>query len=121
LTTPLATSFSARVSSIAAELAGGVKNVGLVYIDVTGVSRRAVIKSVAKGMVVGKVKGGGEVFVGGGDGGVLPEEDKKRFEAQQQGSSSSSAGGAYGPSSGGYHPPGYGEAAPPYQEYGQKK
>lgn len=32
-------------------LAGGVKNVGLVYIDVTGVSRRAVIKSVAKGMV----------------------------------------------------------------------
>lgn len=61
--------------SIAADLAGGVKNVGLVYIDVTGVSRRAVIKSVAKGMVVGKVKGGGDVVVGGGDGGVINPTD----------------------------------------------
>jgi len=59
---------------VAAELAGGVKNVGLVYIDVTGVSRRAVIKSVAKGMVVGRVKGGGEIVVGDGDGGDVPEE-----------------------------------------------
>lgn len=58
--------------AITADLAGGVKNVGLVYIDVTGVSRRAVIKSVAKGMVVGHVKGGGQVVVGGGDGGVMP-------------------------------------------------
>lgn len=64
--------------NLTAELAGGVKNVGLVYIDVTGVSRRAVLKSVAKGMVVGKVKGGGEVVVGGGDGGVVPEEDMKK-------------------------------------------
>lgn len=64
--------------SLTAELAGGVKNVGLVYIDVTGVSRRAVLKSVAKGMVVGKVKGGGEVVVGGGDGGVIPEEDLRK-------------------------------------------
>jgi spartin len=58
------------------DLAGGVKNVGLVYIDVTGVSRRAVIKSVAKGMVVGRVKGGGEIVVGGGDGGVIPQDVK---------------------------------------------
>ena len=58
---------------VAAELAGGVKNVGLVYIDVTGVSRRAVIKSVAKGMVVGRVKGGGEIVVGDGDGGDVPD------------------------------------------------
>lgn len=64
--------------NLTAELAGGVKNVGLVYIDVTGVSRRAVLKSVAKGMVVGKVKGGGEVVVGGGDGGVIPDEDMKK-------------------------------------------
>lgn len=69
-----------EAGSIAASLAGGVKNVGLVYIDVTGVSRRAVIKSVAKGMVVGKVKGGGQVVVGGGDGGVVPEADIKRAE-----------------------------------------
>ncbi|KAL7925666.1 senescence-associated domain-containing protein [Trichoderma austrokoningii] len=44
-------------------LGGGFKNVGLVYIDVTGVSRRAILKSVAKGMVVGKVKGGGQIIV----------------------------------------------------------
>ena len=48
-----------QAGSLAADLAGGVRNVGLVYIDVAGVSRRAVIKSVAKGMVVGKVRGGG--------------------------------------------------------------
>lgn len=36
---------------LAGGLAGGVKNVGLVYIDASGVSRRAIIKSVAKGMV----------------------------------------------------------------------
>jgi spartin len=57
---------------VGAELARGVKNVGLVYIYVTGVSRHAVIKSVAKGMVVGRVKGGGDIVVGGGDGGVGP-------------------------------------------------
>ena len=36
---------------VASGLAGGVRNVGLVYVDAAGVSRRAVIKSVAKGMV----------------------------------------------------------------------
>ena len=34
--------------NVAGGLAGGVKNVGLVYIDASGVSRRAIIKSVAK-------------------------------------------------------------------------
>ncbi|KAI9749115.1 MAG: hypothetical protein M4579_006995 [Chaenotheca gracillima] len=57
---------------IAHGLSGGVKNVGLVYVDAMGVSRRAIVKSVAKGMVVGRVKGGGELVVGGGDGGVMP-------------------------------------------------
>lgn len=55
--------FGPDAGAIAQDLAGGVKNVGLVYIDVAGVSRRAVIKSVAKGMVVGKVRGGGEIIV----------------------------------------------------------
>ena len=117
-----------EAGSIAAELAGGVKNVGLVYIDVTGVSRRAVIKSVAKGMVVGKVKGGGEVVVGGGDGGVFSEEDRKRMEAAQAsgaipgGASGSGSGSAYGPSGGEYRPTGYGDAAPPsYQDFSQKR
>ncbi|KAF2677611.1 hypothetical protein K458DRAFT_423868 [Lentithecium fluviatile CBS 122367] len=71
--------YGAEAGSISASLAGGVKNVGLVYIDVTGVSRRAIITSVAKGMVVGKVrdKKGVEqtVMVGGGDGGVINPAD----------------------------------------------
>lgn len=71
--------YGAEAGSITSNLAGGVKNVGLVYIDVTGVSRRAIIKSVAKGMVVGKVKDkrGNEqtVMVGGGDGGGINPSD----------------------------------------------
>jgi spartin len=71
--------YGAEAGSITSNLAGGIKNVGLVYIDVTGVSRRAVIKSVAKGMVVGKVKdkNGVEqtVMVGGGDGGTVSASD----------------------------------------------
>lgn len=71
--------YGAEAGSITTDLAGGVKNVGLVYIDVTGVSRRAIIKSVAKGMVVGKVKDrkGNEqtVMVGGGDGGTVTPSD----------------------------------------------
>lgn len=61
-----------QAGDVSRSLGGGVKNVGLVYIDVTGVSRRAIIKSVAKGMVIGRVaNGGGDVVVGGGDGGVV--------------------------------------------------
>lgn len=67
--------WGAEAGSLTGDLAGGVKNVGLVYIDVTGVTRRGIMKSVAKGMVVGKVKNkkGEEqtVMVGGGDGGSL--------------------------------------------------
>ncbi|KAF2813152.1 uncharacterized protein BDZ99DRAFT_517438 [Mytilinidion resinicola] len=77
-TTVVGHKYGPDAGSIAADLAGGVKNVGLVYIDVTGVSRRAVIKSVAKGMVVGKVKGGGEIVVGGGDGGVFNPDSLKQ-------------------------------------------
>ncbi|KAJ8610904.1 hypothetical protein MRB53_038292 [Persea americana] len=69
--------YGPEAGSLAADVSGGIKNVGLVYIDVTGVSRRAVIKSVAKGMVVGRVKGQ-QVIVGGGDGGVVPEKDLQR-------------------------------------------
>ena len=113
-----------QAGSMAADLAGGVKNVGLVYIDVAGVSRRAVIKSVAKGMVVGKVRGGGEVVVGGGDGGVVPEQDIKNFEGSSGVVNDNLAGGgpAFGPQGGEYRPVGFGNAAPPaYQEFGQKR
>lgn len=73
-----------------------------VYIDAAGVSRKAIIKSVAKGMVVGKVRGGGQIMVGGGDGGVFkpppgtdPDWEKKETEKSEQ-SSASSAPPAYG-------------------------
>lgn len=58
-----------EAGDVSRSIGGGVKNVGLVYIDVTGVSRRAIIKSVAKGMVVGRTVEGQQVIVGGGDGG----------------------------------------------------
>lgn len=67
--------YGAEAGDITRSLGGGVKNVGLVYIDATGVSRRAIIKSVAKGMVVGKVRGGGDLVVGGGDGGDVTGGD----------------------------------------------
>lgn len=50
-TTVVGHRYGPDAGAITAELAGGVKNVGLVYIDVTGVSRRAIIKATAKGMV----------------------------------------------------------------------
>lgn len=61
-----------QAGTVANNLTGGIKNVGLVYIDATGVSRRALLKSVAKGMVVGKMRDGQQVVVGGGDGGQIP-------------------------------------------------
>ncbi|EHK20827.1 uncharacterized protein TRIVIDRAFT_116343, partial [Trichoderma virens Gv29-8] len=60
--------YGPEAGELSRSLGSGFKNVGLVYIDVTGVSRRAILKSVAKGMVVGKVKGGGQIIVGGDNG-----------------------------------------------------
>ncbi|KAF8427670.1 senescence-associated protein-domain-containing protein [Tirmania nivea] len=57
--------YGAEAEEVARGLTGVVKNVGLVYVDASGISRRAVVKSVAKGMVVGRVKGGGEVVFQG--------------------------------------------------------
>lgn len=104
--------YGSEAGSITSDLAGGVKNVGLVYIDVTGVSRRAIIKSVAKGMVVGKVKDkkGNEqtVMVGGGDGGGLqPQDLDPKMGASNTGQTPSIAGSAPGGQVG------FGNAAPP--------
>ncbi|OHE93940.1 hypothetical protein CORC01_10727 [Colletotrichum orchidophilum] len=76
--------WGSEAGQVSRNIGGGFKNVGLVYIDVTGVSRRAILKSVAKGMVVGKVKGGGEIIVGGGDGGAVGylEDQKTRRDDQ---------------------------------------
>ena len=93
------------------------------------------IKSVAKGMVVGKVRGGGQVVVGGGDGGVVPEQDIQRYDEKnnQSGYGGSSGGSVAGgpsftPQAGPYAPVGFGNSAggvgnapPAYQEFGQKR
>lgn len=73
VTTVVGHRWGPEAGEVASHIGGGFKNVGLVYIDVTGVSRRAIIKSVAKGMVVGQVKGGGQVVVGGTEGQVVAE------------------------------------------------
>ncbi|KAK2768354.1 hypothetical protein FQN54_000208 [Arachnomyces sp. PD_36] len=66
--------YGAEAGHVATNLAGGAKNVGLVYIDAAGVSRKAVVKSVAKGMVVGQMRDGKQLIVGSGDGGQLPSD-----------------------------------------------
>lgn len=73
-TTVVGHRYGAEAGNMTAEFAGGAKNVGLVYIDAMGVSRRAVLKSVAKGMVVGRMKDGKQLVVGAGDGGQLPPD-----------------------------------------------
>ncbi|KIW02279.1 uncharacterized protein PV09_06429 [Verruconis gallopava] len=102
-----------EAGQLAAELAGGIKNVGLVYIDVTGVSRRAIIKSVAKGMIVGKVKTKGgqtaDIVVGGGDGGEIPVNDMHKGDAKGVVGNN----GNFGPDSGAPSVVGFGNAAPP--------
>lgn len=98
-TTVVGHRYGDEAKKFAGEVAGGVKNVGLVYVDASGVSRRALIKSTAKGMacllepshgddqltrpqIVGKVPGGGNLVVGAGDGGFVPPEamDPKRSQ-----------------------------------------
>lgn len=86
-TTVVSHKYGTEAGEISKSIGGGVKNVGLVYIDAAGVSRKAIVKSVAKGMVVGKMRGGGDLVVGGGDGGVMPE---KAVAALASGSASGS-------------------------------
>lgn len=94
--------WGAEAGDVSRSLGGGVKNVGLVYIDVTGVSRRAILKSVAKGMVIGRAPNGGQVIVGGGDGASLagaltPEQQQQLLaEANKSASETSSIDGAQG-------------------------
>ncbi|QKX61904.1 uncharacterized protein TRUGW13939_09060 [Talaromyces rugulosus] len=89
--------YGAEAGSVASNLTSGFKNVGLVYIDASGVSRKAVLKSVAKGMVVGRMHNGEQVVVGGGDGGQAPEGSAKA-EYSYYGSNNSSSSNVPGPS-----------------------
>ncbi|KAK0617832.1 senescence-associated protein-domain-containing protein [Bombardia bombarda] len=85
-----------EAGAVSRNIGGGVKNVGLVYIDVTGVSRRAILKSVAKGMVVGRTAEGGQVIVGGGDGGVVTKSDGQALEAAAAAAAAAGGGGGGG-------------------------
>jgi len=93
-----------EAGAVAQNLAGGVKNVGLVYIDAMGVSRRAVIKSVAKGMVVGRMPDGKQLVVGTGDGGVMPADSYTDSMQKKDGYTTDYVSG---PQSG-FSKPGYG-------------
>ncbi|KAK6533300.1 hypothetical protein TWF694_002253 [Orbilia ellipsospora] len=75
--------YGEEAGHVAYGLTSSVKNVGLVYVDAAGVSRRAVVKSVAKGMVLGKVKGGGELVAApdGAHGNIVYPAEKN--ESQQ--------------------------------------
>lgn len=106
----------------AAKLGGGVKNVGLVYIDAAGVSRKALIKSVAKGMVVGRMPNGQELVVGTGDGGVVPAEAYNQG-GKPSGSAHEYYGGGQaqgGPTAPGYGVEGYGAHANQPPTYGSQ-
>ncbi|KAF3918093.1 Spartin [Orbilia brochopaga] len=116
-----------EAGSMAYGLTSSVKNVGLVYVDAAGVSRRAVVKSVAKGMVLGKVKGGGELVAASGDGthGAVVYPPEKSESQQTLWVPQGNAGGPssrpttplpYGLQHAATAPPSY---APPQQQPGQ--
>jgi spartin len=92
-TTVASHKWGAEAGDVTRSLGGGVKNVGLVYIDVTGVSRRAILKSVAKGMVVGRTEKGDQIIVGGGDGGAAPVDPSVQAQDAQSISAMSVAEG----------------------------
>ena len=108
--------YGPEAGQIAGNLAGGVKNVGLVYVDAAGVSRKAVIKSVAKGMVVGRMADGNQLMVGAGDGGTLPAEMVPKGKDGKPVVGNQALPGTGQPStveSPGYGQVGFGNAAPP--------
>ncbi|KAL4880179.1 senescence-associated protein-domain-containing protein [Aspergillus karnatakaensis] len=90
--------YGAEAGTVASNLAGGVKNVGLVYIDASGVSRKAVLKSVAKGMVVGRMRDGKQVVVGANDGGDLASPGPSHSPLPRRPSPSPTPPPAYGAS-----------------------
>ncbi|KAJ9215392.1 hypothetical protein DTO166G4_3046 [Paecilomyces variotii] len=90
--------YGPEAGAVASNVTGGFKNVGLVYIDATGVSRKAVIKSVAKGMVIGRMRDGTQVVVGGGDGGQVPPEATQEGKAGLLNSSQGLSGPSRDPS-----------------------
>lgn len=120
-TTVLGHRYGEDARGVAADLAGGVRNVGLVYVDAAGVSRRAVVKSVAKGMVVGKMPGGQNLVFGGGDGGVIPPGTISHHQGNEKtsmGKQDLPGTGQPGVNEPGVGQVGFGNAAPPAYDSG---
>ncbi|TQS34432.1 hypothetical protein Golomagni_05186 [Golovinomyces magnicellulatus] len=69
--------YGPEAGEISKNLGGGVRNVGLVYIDASGISRRAIIKSLVKGMVVGKLPNGENLVVGSEGNDLAKKTDAK--------------------------------------------
>lgn len=109
--------YGPEAGNVASDITRGFRNVGLVYIDASGVSRKAVLKSVARGMIVGRMHNGQQVVVGGGDGGQVPQ-DRSSGKAEysyygggpngvgQAGTSNSSSGSSASGSNPRNRPPG---------------
>ncbi|POR36097.1 Uncharacterized protein TPAR_03717 [Tolypocladium paradoxum] len=97
MTTVVGHRWGPEAAEVSRNLGGGVKNVGLVYIDVTGVSRRAILKGVAKGMVVGRVKGGGQVIAGGDNGALAPGGSGNGKQSQSTYGDTTSIASGYDP------------------------
>ena len=114
-TTVIGHRYGPEAGEVTRQLAGGAKNVGLVYVDAMGVSRRAVVKSVAKGMIVGRVKGGGDLVVGGGDGAIVvpPRAAQDSKAGGLAGTQSVPGTGQVGTDAPGAGVVGFGNAAPP--------
>ncbi len=115
-TTVVGHRYGPEAKAVAGDLAGGVRNVGLVYVDAAGVSRKAVIKSVAKGMVVGRMPDGQNLVVGGGDGGVVPPAVKQSLQGDMKdtvGNQDLPGTGQTGVNAPGVGQVGFGNAAPP--------
>lgn len=58
-------------------IGGSVRNVAVVYIDVRGVGRRALLKSTAKGFIKTRMKDGRQVTLQGSEAGPVPPSDNK--------------------------------------------
>lgn len=95
-TTMVQHKYGQEAGAAAAGISGSIKHVGLVYIDAAGVSRRAIVKSVAKGMVVGKMRSGEDLIVGGDDSGVLPTSPQSASIFGGTGNEKSSTGSGAG-------------------------
>ena len=64
--------YGADAAQSTSMMTGTAKNIGLVYIDMRGVGRKAIVKRVAKEYIKGHASRGSKNATGSGDGYVTP-------------------------------------------------